>query len=296
MPWNLLLLPLIGGYYFIHRFHWTRFRATRTENQRLLIESAVAGVFWLVLARVLVVAGCRWAPGLTVALRDTLAQLAPMPYAPTALGATVLEVAGAHVLNWVVSAEKAAGSAIRRYGDELQNLLFDSLQTQALISVTLGNGKVYIGAVTDMPNLDPRTQYVALIPMFSGYRDPVNKRMQLTTSYWPLYDRIATGVITGPDLNDFEIIIPAAEVKSANRFDPDFYKVHFGEIPAPSAPNTVAAVPASAISGAKPAATPEGKAQAPDPAKGEPAEKGSEQPDRHLAGAVRVLLGGRGRG
>lgn len=241
MPWNLLLLPLLGGYYFIHQFRLTRFRAKRSENQRLLIESAVAGAGWLLATRLLVLIGCHWFPILIATAREVLAQLAPFPFAPTFVGATLLEIAGAHVLNLFVPAEMAVRYAIRWYGDELQNLLFDSMRAPDLISITLGNGKVYVGVPTDAPSLDPRTQYVAILPMFSGYRDAATKQMQLTTAYWPLYDRISSGAISGPDPNDFEIIFPAAEVKSANRFDPEFYKGHFGgdiEIPASATPRS----------------------------------------------------------
>ena len=44
MPYNLLLLPLLGGFIFIRQWNVTRYYAERSENQRLLLYSAVAGV------------------------------------------------------------------------------------------------------------------------------------------------------------------------------------------------------------------------------------------------------------
>ena len=46
MPTNLLLLPLLGGYWFIQNFHCTRFRARRLDGYRLLVESAFYGLLF----------------------------------------------------------------------------------------------------------------------------------------------------------------------------------------------------------------------------------------------------------
>ena len=50
MPFNLLLLPLLGGYIFISHWHVTRFDATRYTGERLLFHSATAGVVFLLVA------------------------------------------------------------------------------------------------------------------------------------------------------------------------------------------------------------------------------------------------------
>jgi hypothetical protein len=44
MPYNLLLLlPLIGGFLFVHLTHYFRFAAQRMDGYRLLFQSAIAG-------------------------------------------------------------------------------------------------------------------------------------------------------------------------------------------------------------------------------------------------------------
>lgn len=50
---NLLLLPLLGGYVFCSRCHWTSFAARRADGQRLIYSSSVAGVLLLISARAL---------------------------------------------------------------------------------------------------------------------------------------------------------------------------------------------------------------------------------------------------
>lgn len=54
MPSNLLLLlPLLGGYGFIHLFYFTRFRAQTLEGHRLIFEAAMWGFGFVLPARVL---------------------------------------------------------------------------------------------------------------------------------------------------------------------------------------------------------------------------------------------------
>lgn len=53
MELNVLVLPLLGGYFFYFTFHGTAYHARRCSGQRLLFNSAIVGVALLVAARVL---------------------------------------------------------------------------------------------------------------------------------------------------------------------------------------------------------------------------------------------------
>jgi hypothetical protein len=70
MPYNLLLLPLIGGFLFVHLTHFFRFGAQRLDGYRLLFQSAIAGI------------------GLSAAARliDLLIDLTPLGVPPTVFG------------------------------------------------------------------------------------------------------------------------------------------------------------------------------------------------------------------
>lgn len=48
---NLLILPLLGGYVFFSKLHWTSFAAKKMEGQRLIYCSSVIGVFLVLAAR-----------------------------------------------------------------------------------------------------------------------------------------------------------------------------------------------------------------------------------------------------
>jgi hypothetical protein len=53
MPYNVLLLPLLGGYLFVSFWDRTRWHAHRAEKERLLIFAALAGLLFLGLAYLL---------------------------------------------------------------------------------------------------------------------------------------------------------------------------------------------------------------------------------------------------
>ena len=53
MPYNLLLLPLLGGFLFFHLTHYFRFGAQRLDGYRLLLQTAIAGTCLAVIAQLL---------------------------------------------------------------------------------------------------------------------------------------------------------------------------------------------------------------------------------------------------
>lgn len=54
MPYNLLSLPLLGGFLFIHLAHYFRFNAHRLDGYRLLIQSALCGTALEAIVRILI--------------------------------------------------------------------------------------------------------------------------------------------------------------------------------------------------------------------------------------------------
>src|SRR5258708_3535527 len=53
MPANLLLLPLLGGFWFVHFCYLFKFRAQRLDGYRLLLESAFFCLLLIVPARLI---------------------------------------------------------------------------------------------------------------------------------------------------------------------------------------------------------------------------------------------------
>ena len=90
MPFDVLLLPLLGGYAFISNSNCTKFDAKRYSGQRLLFHSAIYGAGLLALSF-----------GLTLLLEFVVPDayeiwdsLVPDPHTGTAIGSFVIGIVG----------------------------------------------------------------------------------------------------------------------------------------------------------------------------------------------------------
>lgn len=194
MPFNILLLPLIGGYLFIHRWHHTRIRALRLDKERLLFHAAFAGFLLLILAftikaiypSFLLLPCVKWFP----CLFDLGFQHLGVSILALALGWGLpipLNRYG-YLFGWTIEEES------RRYsfeeGDPFEQLISEALDTVAPVMLTLKSGKVYVGLVVSsfVPSRDRLAIYIA--PLHSGYREAGNKRLHLDTDYAEALEKI----------------------------------------------------------------------------------------------------------
>lgn len=218
MPANLLLLPLLGGYWFVHFCYYFRFRAQRLDGYWLLLESAIAGVAFAALSR-LIVGGLKLIPW-GFHLAATWGRFSPFPYSGSALGALALGCLFPWLVNWIWNEQRSKNKLLERHPNALFRLLHDSASKTRPIALTLDTRKWYMGYVRESPNLDPQEQYFTLIPVLSGYRDSDTLAVETTVMYDPVSDE-------GKNKNDFAITIPLASVKSAHYFDKDVYERSF---------------------------------------------------------------------
>jgi hypothetical protein len=234
MPYNLLLLPLIGGFLFVHLTHYFRFAAQRMDGYRLLFQSAIAGVALSVAGR-----SADLAIDLTPfgpPLQKLWYLFSPFPYSATSAISLLLGPALALGVNLFVSKEKAKDWEIRRHGNSLVKLLHLAEKQQRLISLTLDSRKWYVGWVAESPNLDPQEQYFRLLPFISGYRD----KDALETRRTVYYEAVLKDSAFDP--SEFVITLPLKDVKIAGLFNDEVYDEYFagpGEPEEPAAPLTV---------------------------------------------------------
>lgn len=221
MPYNLLLLPLLGGFLFLHITHFFRFEAQRLDGYRLLLYSALCGFCLAVCARVPVVllsstAFAAWAGPIWN-------RFAPFSFAETSVLSFALGPVFACIVNVFMSAERAKDIEIRRHANFLTKLLHRAERESRPVSITLANLKWYVGYVTVSPNLAPDEAYFRILPIVSGYRD----REKLETFRTVFYQ----DVLRDPaiDKNDLVITIPLADIKIASLFDAAIYDEYFAE-------------------------------------------------------------------
>jgi hypothetical protein len=221
MPYNLLLLPLLGGFVFFFTAHLFRFGAQRLEGYRLLFQSAIAGVLLASTARLLVLALFLTPAAPTINRYWNV--FSPFPYSGTSALSMILGYIAALVLNVFIDVDKAKEIEVRRHVNPLLRLVHKAAKENFLISVTLDNRKWYVGWVVETPSLYPQEKYFRLLPYMSGYRDKDSLETFRTVFY--------EDVLNTPDIDKDELVLtlPLDAIKTAGRFNADVYDEYFAE-------------------------------------------------------------------
>jgi hypothetical protein len=125
--------------------------------------------------------------------------------------------AQAYYLDWVIR------------NDDFEKLLLRSVMEDLQVSLSMKNGKVYVGYVVRAIDPSEETTHVRLLPMRSGQRDDKG-RINFTTDYRRHYVRILESEQDGASVpvgilfpGNYEIVLTAAEIISANIFLDDVY-------------------------------------------------------------------------
>src|SRR5579884_4260889 len=114
MPYNLLLLPLLGGFLFIHLTHYFRFNAQRLDGYRLLIQAAIAGTVLATIARLIELALEHVTGANLVAAEWSI--FSPFSFSGTSALAFLLGPFCAWIWNLFVDRERAKELEIERHG------------------------------------------------------------------------------------------------------------------------------------------------------------------------------------
>lgn len=195
MPYNLLLLPLLGGYLFLRWWNPTRFHALRAEKERLLLMAALPGLASLIIAFAVVkglgaafpCASWPRIPCIPAWWKSNV----PFDYLGTSLLAFAL---GASVWwpwnKWFCEQKVALDKVIDEDQIPFELLLKKAQDQTKTVSVTMSNGKVYVGWVTHTFNPALPTRFIQILPIKSGYRDENTKWLEFTTFYSRALDQL----------------------------------------------------------------------------------------------------------
>lgn len=222
MPFNLLLFPLVGGYYIIANSEWFRYKTQRLQSERPIFNSVIAGCILLS-----VCFGLKWvalflAKDLIVNLYGLL-PIRNQDYFGVTIFSFLLGIGATEISNLKIDETLHIKKAIRKIGNDLEKLLLFSVDQRELILVTQKNEKVYVGMCTRIPIPD-KTTYIEIIPFFSGFRDPVDRTLTFNTDYSGVYaDYIKQGLILSIEELNVSVIIRTDEILTASRFEYDMY-------------------------------------------------------------------------
>jgi hypothetical protein len=221
MPYNLLLLPLLGGFLFSFTAHLFRYGAQRLEGYKLLFQSAIAGVVLSFVARLFVLAIAHIGTGAWLEARWFV--FSPFPFSATSALSMVLGPIAALILNVFIDRERASGIEVLRNGNPLIRLLYRAAKERFLVSITMDNRKWYVGWILESPSLLPAERYFRLLPYMSGYRDQATLETFRTVFY--------EDVLNSPEIDKDELVLtlPIDSVKIAGRFNENVYDEYFAE-------------------------------------------------------------------
>lgn len=247
MPFNLLLLPLLGGFIFARQWKKTRYYALRSDGHVLLFYAASCGAIILMFAAVL----CFLLAEVCQYLDYCWHCVVPFEHSGKAALAFIIAATVWYPLNWFHKDEKEIDRVIQRKQDSLELLLRTAMGERKLVLLTVKNGKLYVGYI--ISNLNPAfpMETLGMIPMMSGYRDDETKTAKFTTLYTEAYDKIQRDIeirvrqevlaaqineeqleerirdAVDEELDDFKIVIPVTEIQSASIFKLDTYNKYF---------------------------------------------------------------------
>lgn len=210
MPYNLLLLPLLGGYIFARYWYRTRYYVIRAEKERLLIIASVCGVAVLFLTYLFHLFGAYLFPcsNYSFCFPILWQKQVQFEYSGVSLAAFLLGAFGWMPANYAYKkyvkfsanrnlskenkiTNKDAYQMIRRREtdriiDEEASLFEDTLrrvQDENLsVLITTVSNKIYIGWVTYQFNPGVVTNFISLLPLESGFRDKDTKQVFITTN------------------------------------------------------------------------------------------------------------------
>jgi len=226
MPFNLLLLPLLGGFIFVRYWNRTRHHALRAEKERILLLASTAGVVFLFTAFLI-----RSLSGWLFPCSDYPEWLCvptiwyrwiPFPYSAVSVLALLLGVVAWIPLNkglwnWTTSLQSATtwepitafvkavlihgwsraaelDRIIAEDGDPLDMLLRSAEKGDKTISLTLKSNKVYVGFVSQTSPPTSETRFVGILPTRSGFRNVDDKHVTYTINYSDALDDITAAI------------------------------------------------------------------------------------------------------
>jgi hypothetical protein len=221
MPFNLLIFPLVGGYYILIRFALLRYVQYRLESQRVLLNSAFAGIILLIICFIIRGIINIFFPDVTTFISEHLP--VKTPYFGTTSFSLIVAVLGTEIGNLFVDKKKAIRISLQKSGNEFELLMSSSFFDSQLLQFTMDSGKVYIGWVKELPK-PFTTSYIRITPALSGYRNE-NKELVFTTQYLTVYaSYIEDGSIQDTSMLRTDLVLKVDKINSASFFDMDMYK------------------------------------------------------------------------
>jgi len=222
MPSGVLILPLLGGYFFLSWCKITRYFIRKDDRERLIFGSALIGFALLLAARsIVVMLGYIWPE-----LYQWKSNLADIPYLGAASLALLLGVGLVWPINRLIGRDTEIRWTIRLSDNPMERLLHSAELQGRQVLVTLTNNKVYAGPVLWCPMALTRAgSHIEIAPYLSGYREPDTHNLIFDTFYSEALEQLRRddeGLVS-LDQSDFSKVIPVSNIMTIGFFEPSAY-------------------------------------------------------------------------
>lgn len=228
-----MLLPLVGGYFFVKNCLLTSYQVAREAGHRLYFRAIFAGIvllFVAILVRATLASLFEFYSSLEFFVASLAAPIVAgdMGNNPAILAVSIyallLGISVWYPLNKCLPRSRLLEWAIR--DNDVECLLWEAASRSMPVAVTMENRKVYVGFLTTAVDPSQSRRTLSLLPLRSGYRDVTDGTLKFTTNYYRLYEDAVGHKDRLPDLviGDFEIVLPMDRMQSINLFDLEAYE------------------------------------------------------------------------
>ncbi len=217
---DLVVVLLLSGYISIIFDPYQKFRLDRTSGWLTYLYAACRGLLFSVPAAAVILIARKHA--------FSEAELAGIPREAFFIAWGLLSCLMAFCFGVFPRRDRQL-KACRKVSEksELRAMLWRATQDSELVQVTLSSRKVYIGSVHGISRdfMNSKMDYIALVPMLSGYRTESNLKLKLMTSYTEYFKNLKE---SDPDrlfssISRFTILIAVKDVVHIGLFDLDAY-------------------------------------------------------------------------
>ena len=218
MTFIQFVAPLIGGYWFLLTWNYTKYVVRQDSGYHLFFKSSIAGIFFLIVATQLVFLYDFFEYGI-------IARLIPNGFDSSSILAMTIGIVSSYLLNIFSNKRNGLARAAESRGKYLQLMIQQAFDQLVMIEVALKDGKVYIGVPLNEMPFD--SEDLNLFLFFSGYRESETKQLIISKSYAKEMDSILDAdkyPIEQGLFSKFSLIAPVKEVAYARFFDKKIFE------------------------------------------------------------------------
>jgi hypothetical protein len=221
MPFNQLLLVLLGGFIFVSQWRRTKYYTRRVDGHRLILFSACAGVIFLLIAVVIDVLLAERLHGIA----DFWRQHVSYPHTGKTFIAFILGATLWYPLNYFHVELTQIERVLLKLGGPFEILLANTMSRRLLVMLKVKNDNIYVGYINRNFNPTVNPASLEMTVVMRGYSDKDTKD-EVFDRFYLTPDELKKHPLPFETLT---VAIPVAEVESAHLFDAAEYARRFAQ-------------------------------------------------------------------